>query len=90
MPAHEATTAQLGAAFPFVTTLRCREPGWSTGRDLFGGFLVHDPFELPRSADEPEPARLGQIGRGKSALVKSYLYRHAAFGRRVVVFDPEG
>jgi hypothetical protein len=33
---------------------------------------------------------LGQIGRGKSALVKSYLYRQAAFGRQVAVLDPKG
>ena len=62
------------------------------GRDLFGGAFVHDPFELYRAGvlTNPNLLVLGQIGRGKSALVKSYLYRHAAFGRRVVVFDPKG
>ena len=32
----------------------------------------------------------GQIGRGKSAFVKSYLWRQAAFGRRAFVVDPKG
>lgn len=33
---------------------------------------------------------IGQIGRGKSSLVKTYLYREAAFGRQIVVLDPKG
>jgi hypothetical protein len=32
----------------------------------------------------------GQIGRGKSAFVKTYLWRHAVFGRRAWVVDPKG
>jgi len=92
IPAHEATTAQLGAAYPFVTTRPLPGAGVLIGRDLFGGAFVHDPFELYRSGvlTNPNLLVLGQIGRGKSALVKTYLYRHAAFGRRVVVFDPKG
>jgi len=92
IPAHEVTTAQLGAAYPFVTTRPLPGAGVLIGRDLFGGAFVHDPFELYRSGvlTNPNLLVLGQIGRGKSALVKTYLYRHAAFGRRVVVFDPKG
>lgn len=33
---------------------------------------------------------LGQIGRGKSAFVKTYLWRQAVFGRRAWVVDPKG
>ena len=32
----------------------------------------------------------GQIGRGKSSFVKSYLWRQAVFGRRAWVIDPKG
>ena len=32
----------------------------------------------------------GQIGRGKSAFVKSLIWRNAAFGRQAVVIDPKG
>lgn len=91
-PVHEATTAQLGAAYPFVATPTLPGGGVLVGRDLFGGAFVHDPFELYRLGviTNPNLLVLGQIGRGKSAFVKSYLYRHAAFGRRVVVLDPKG
>jgi type IV secretory pathway VirB4 component len=62
------------------------------GRDLAGSAFVHDPFELYRLEvlTNPNMLVLGQIGRGKSAFVKTYCYRHAAFGRRVVVVDPKG
>ena len=91
-PFHEATTAQLGAAYPFVATSTLPGGGIFIGRDLFGGAFVHDPFELYRlgAITNPNMLVLGQIGRGKSAFVKTYLYRHAAFGRRVVVLDPKG
>jgi type IV secretory pathway VirB4 component len=90
--AHEATTAQLGAAFPFVSTRPLPGAGVLIGRDLLGAAFVHDPFELYRAGvlTNPNMLVIGQIGRGKSAFIKSYLYRHAAFGRRLVVFDPKG
>ncbi len=62
------------------------------GRDVFGGLFAHDPFLLYAAGalTNPNMVVLGQIGRGKSAFVKSYLFRQAAFGRRVVVLDPKG
>ena len=38
----------------------------------------------------PNMLVLGQIGRGKSAFVKTYLYRQAVFGRQAWVLDPKG
>jgi type IV secretory pathway VirB4 component len=92
LPAHEATTAQLGAAYPFAVRRLLPGGGVLVGRDLTGGAFVHDPFELYRAGvlTNPNMLVLGQIGRGKSAFVKSYLYRHAAFGRRLIVLDPKG
>lgn len=92
LPAHEATTAQLGAAYPYVATRRLPAAGVLVGRDLFGGAFVHDPFDLYRAGaiTNPNMLVLGQIGRGKSAFVKSYLLRQAAFGRRIVILDPKG
>lgn len=91
LPAHEATTAQLGAAFPFVASARLAG-GIVIGRDLHGGTFVHDPFALYEAGvlTNPNMVVLGQIGRGKSSLVKTYLFRQAALGRRVVVLDPKG
>jgi type IV secretory pathway VirB4 component len=92
VPAHEATTAQLGAVYPCVATHRSPARAVLVGRDLYGGAFVHDPFELYRAGviTNPNIVVLGQIGRGKSAFVKTYLFRQAAFGRRIVVLDPKG
>jgi hypothetical protein len=92
LPAHEATTAQLGAAHPFGASARLPCRGVVVGQDLLGGVFVHDPFELYAAGvlTNPNVLVLGQIGRGKSALLKAYLLRQAAIGRRVVVLDPKG
>ncbi len=92
LPTHEATTAQLAAAHPFGASATLPGRGVVVGRDLLGGLFVHDPFELYAAGvlTNPNMLVLGQIGRGKSALVKSYLFRQAAFGRRIVVLDPKG
>src|SRR5580692_1636280 len=91
-PGHQTTTRNLGAAYPFAT-----EPGLGTdgvliGRDLIGGAFRYDPFQLYRAGllTNPNMVVLGQIGRGKSAFVKSYLWRQAAFRRRAWVIDPKG
>jgi type IV secretory pathway VirB4 component len=62
------------------------------GRDLLGGAFAHDPFELYEAGilTNPNMIVFGQIGRGKSAFVKSYLWRQAVFGRRAWVVDPKG
>ncbi|HMK63207.1 MAG TPA: hypothetical protein VK386_06275 [Acidimicrobiales bacterium] len=91
-PAHQATTRHLGAAYPFVA-----EPGFGgcgvlIGRDLFGGAFAYDPFVLygRGAVSNPNMVVFGQIGRGKSAFVKSYLWRQCVFGRRAWVIDPKG
>ncbi len=92
LPPHEGTTAELGAAYPFAASLPLPVDRVLVGRDLAGGPFCHDPFELYRTGalTNPNITVLGQIGRGKSALVKTYLYRQAAFGRRIAVLDPKG
>lgn len=92
LPAHEGTTAQLGAAYPFVASRPLGVRRVLVGRDLAGGPFLHDPFSLYAAGTltNPNMTVLGQIGRGKSALVKSYLYRQAAFGRQIAVLDPKG
>ena len=92
LPAHESTTAQLGAAYPFAASRRLESAQVLVGQDLCGGPFAHDPFELYALGvvTNPNITVLGQIGRGKSALVKSYCFRQAAFGRQVAVLDPKG
>jgi hypothetical protein len=50
------------------------------------------PFELYRAGvlTNPNMVVFGQIGRGKSAFVKTYLWRQAVFGRRAWIVDPKG
>lgn len=92
LPTHESTTAQLGVAYPFAASARLPAERVLIGQDLVGGPFAHDPFDLYASGvvTNPNITVLGQIGRGKSALVKSYLMRQAAFGRQVAVLDPKG
>jgi type IV secretory pathway VirB4 component len=90
--AHETTTRHLGAIYPFATEPGLGVDGILIGRDLIGGAFRYDPFELYRAGllTNPNMLVVGQIGRGKSAFVKSYLWRQAAFGRRAWVVDPKG
>jgi hypothetical protein len=62
------------------------------GDDLLGGSFVFDPFELYAQGvvSNPNMVVFGQIGRGKSAFVKTFLWRQAVFGRRSWVVDPKG
>jgi len=62
------------------------------GDDLLGGAFAFDPFELYGQGvvSNPNMVVFGQIGRGKSAFVKTFLWRQAVFGRRAWVVDPKG
>lgn len=92
LPAHRLTTAHLQAAYPFVSEGGLGGRGAYIGRDLFGGAFTYDAFELYERGHVTSPNMVvaGQLGRGKSALVKSFALRQMVFGRRVVVMDPKG
>ena len=92
VPAHVATTRHLGAAYPLVSEAGLGHHGVLIGRDLLGGSFVYDPFSLYGQGvvTNPNMVVFGQIGRGKSSFVKSYLWRQAVFGRRAWVVDPKG
>jgi type IV secretory pathway VirB4 component len=92
LPAHQVTTRHLGAAYPLVAEAGLGHRGVLIGRDLLGGSFIYDPFELYAQGvvSNPNMVVFGQIGRGKSALVKTYLWRQAVFGRRAWVVDPKG
>lgn len=92
VPAHIATTRHLCAAYPLATEAGLGHEGVLIGRDLLGGSFSYDPFVLYRQGvlTNPNAVVFGQIGRGKSSFVKSYLWRQAVFGRRSWVVDPKG
>ena len=92
VPAHQVTTRNLGAAYPFIAEAGLGSRGVVVGDDLLGGSFVFDPFELYAQGvvSNPNMVVFGQIGRGKSAFVKTFLWRQAVFGRRAWVVDPKG
>ena len=87
-----ATTRHLCAAYPLVAEAGLGHAGVLIGRDVLGGSFVYDPFALYRAGvvTNPNMVVFGQIGRGKSSFVKSYLWRQAVFGRSAWVVDPKG
>lgn len=90
--AHRLTTAHLQAAYPFVAEGGLGGKGTYIGRDLFGGSFTYDAFELYEAGviSSPNMIVAGQLGRGKSALIKSFCLRQMVFGRRIVIMDPKG
>jgi hypothetical protein len=92
VPAHQVTTRNLGAAYPFIAEAGLGHRGVVIGDDLLGGSFVFDPFELyaAGAVSNPNMVVFGQIGRGKSAFVKTFLWRQSVFGRRAWVVDPKG
>jgi hypothetical protein len=62
------------------------------GRDLLGGSFCFDPWDLYRRGVLTNPNLLvvGQVGRGKSTFVKTFIWRQVAFGRQAWVIDPKG
>lgn len=90
-PGHAATTAHVQAAYPFIAEGGLGGRGTYIGRDAYGGSFVYDPWELyGRELTSPNMLVIGQIGRAKSSLVKTYLWRQSVFGRRAWVIDPKG
>ncbi len=89
---HQVTTRNLGAIYPFIAEAGLGQRGVVVGDDLLGGTFVYDPFELYAQGvvSNPNMVVFGQIGRGKSAFIKTYLWRQAVFGRRAWVVDPKG
>jgi type IV secretory pathway VirB4 component len=93
LPAMAVTTRHSASAFPWHFQRGFPQVGSVIGIDLAsGGTMCFDPFELYRLRviTSPNMAILGMVGAGKSALVKSYLFRQALWGYRLLVVDPKG
>ena len=89
---HRASTANLQSVYPGIVAGPGFSRGAYIGRDRFGGSFAYDPWELyeARILSNPNMLVIGQLGRGKSSLVKSYVYRQLVFGRRALMLDPKG
>jgi type IV secretory pathway VirB4 component len=90
--AHRATSANAQAIYPFVAESGLGGRGALIGLDLHGAAFTYDPFVLyeQRVISNPNMFVAGEVGSGKSSLVKTYLFRQAVFGRIPWVADPKG
>jgi type IV secretory pathway VirB4 component len=88
-PAHRCTTRHAQAIYPFVAGGGLGGRGVFIGRDSSGGAFCYDPWVLygDGTLDDPNAIVLGKLGQGKSALVKTLLWRMLLFGRRAFVLD---
>lgn len=91
-PGHAATTAHFQAAYPFLAEGGLGAAGCYIGRDACGGAWVFDPWAAYERGilSGPNMLIVGQLGRGKSALLKTYIARQHVFGREAWVLDPKG
>jgi type IV secretory pathway VirB4 component len=100
LPYHRGTTANTATLYPFSVQPTFGPRGAFIGVDLLGGSaeFCWDPFEAYRSGvvTNPNTWVFGEPGNGKSALVKSFIFRQAAIygtdGHRrwVSILDPKG
>ena len=75
-PAHRATTANLSAIYPFMAGRGLGSEATYVGAESSGGSFCFDPWSLyPDVITNPNILVAGQLGRGKSALVKTLLWR---------------
>jgi type IV secretory pathway VirB4 component len=97
---HRGTTAHVCSIYPFSVQPSFGHRGTYIGLDLLAGGaeFCWDPFEAYATGlvTNPNTWILGEPGNGKSALVKSLLWRQAAAygtgpgGRWTAIADPKG
>jgi type IV secretory pathway VirB4 component len=87
-----ASTAHARAVYPFLAETGLGSRGCLIGSDSSGGAFCFDPWELYSRGviSSPNVIVLGEIGHGKSALLKTLLWRMLLFGRRAFVLDVKG
>ena len=94
VPTLPLTTRHSPSLYPWQCATPLDVPGTLIGLDRLGDAAPFrfDAWELYAAGiiTSPNMLVLGQIGTGKSALVKTYLHRQLLQGRRVAVLDPKG
>jgi type IV secretory pathway VirB4 component len=91
-PPYRSTTRHAQALYPFLADAPLDTLGVVIGRDALGRVVRYDPFQLYQAGrlHSPNMLVLGDIGYGKSSLIKLYLYRQALFGHVPLVTDVKG
>lgn len=90
----ELSTAVAEAIYPFqVATAAGTPAGIVIGPSTTGGTFTFDPWAwyLDKRISNPNVLVIGEIGAGKSSLVKAGLvWRGLEFGRGAQIIDPKG
>jgi type IV secretory pathway VirB4 component len=94
LPAVTLTTRHSSVLYPWQHCQTLPGRGAPIGvNTLAGGQLLrYDPWVCYAAniVTSPNMIVIGQLGRGKSALVKTYLHRQLQRGRQAFVLDPKG
>jgi hypothetical protein len=93
-PTFPVTTRHSASLYPWQVGATLPADGPVIGVDLLSGRTAfhYDPWVLyaHRRLTSPNMVVLGQLGTGKSSLVKTHLHRQLLHGRQAYVLDPKG
>ena len=93
-PPLELSTGHLEAVYPFQVASRSAGDtgGMVIGPSATGGMFTFDPWARYAQGrlSNPNILVLGDVGSGKSALVKALVWRGLEFGRGAHIIDPKG
>ena len=94
VPAVTMTTRHSAVVYPWQASVGLPATGVPIGVNQLAGATAfsYDPWECYAASvvSSPNMVVLGQLGTGKSALVKTYLRRQIACGRQAFILDPKG
>jgi type IV secretory pathway VirB4 component len=94
LPTVSVTTRHSASLYPWQPSCSLPEAGPVLGLNMLAGgtLFSYDPWECYAAGvvTSPNMVVLGQLGKGKSALVKTYLSRQLLAGRQAFVLDPKG
>ena len=94
LPALLVTSRHAASVYPWQTchTMPDCSIGIGVNQLAGGATFTYDPWDCyaAGTVTSPNMVVLGQLGVGKSALVKTYLHRQLAAGRQAFILDPKG
>ncbi|MFA9444444.1 helicase HerA domain-containing protein [Egicoccus sp. AB-alg6-2] len=94
VPPLELATGHLEAVYPFQVASRpaTNAGGILIGPSATGGMFTFDPWVryAQGKLSNPNILVLGDVGAGKSSLVKTLVWRGLEFGRGAHIIDPKG
>jgi type IV secretory pathway VirB4 component len=81
----------MQAAYPAVAEPGLGAEGVYIGRDMHGSSFVYDPWILyaQGALNDANMLVVGRPGYGKSALLKTWMWRARVFGRTCEIIDPK-